>query len=123
VIADIAAKLVRRHPHVFGDVKVNGTDEIIANWERIKQAEKNGAPKNSPIPRALPALARAQKIAKRGKVKATIKDIEAAVEKLARARNREKALGEVLFALAAFASAKQIDAESALRSAAEKQIG
>jgi len=122
VIADIAAKLVRRHPHVFGDVKVNGTDEIIANWERIKQSEKNGAPKNSPIPRALPALARAQKIAKRGKVKATIRDIEAAVEKLARARNREKALGEVLFALAAYASSKQIDAESALRSAAARQI-
>ena len=123
VIADIAAKLVRRHPHVFGDVKVNGTDEIIANWERIKQSEKNGAPKNSPIPRALPALARAQKIAKRGKVKATIKDIQAAVAKLSRAKNREKALGAVLFTLVAFASTKKIDAESTLRSAAEKQIG
>jgi tetrapyrrole methylase family protein / MazG family protein len=123
VIADIAEKLVRRHPHVFGDVKVNGTDEIIANWERIKQSEKNGAPKNSPIPRALPALARAQKIAKRGKVKPTIKDIEISVAKLSRAKNREKAIGAVLFALAAFASIKKIDAESALRSAAEKQIG
>jgi len=123
VIADIVEKLVRRHPHVFGDVKVNGTDEIIANWERIKQSEKNGAPKNSPIPRALPALARAQKIAKRGKVKATIKDIQAAVAKLSRAKNREKALGAVLFTLVAFASTKKIDAESTLRSAAEKQIG
>ena len=123
VIADIVEKLVRRHPHVFGDVKVNGTDEIIANWERIKQSEKNGAPKNSPIPRALPALARAQKIAKRGKVKATIKDIATSVGKLSRAKNRERALGAVLFALAAFASAKKIDAESALRRAAERQIG
>lgn len=122
VIADIAAKLVRRHPHVFGDVKVNGTDEIIANWERIKRAEKNGAPPKSPIPRALPALARAQKIAKRGKIKMTRKDIDAAVKKLARAKNQEQVLGEALFALAAYASAKQIDAESALRKNAAQRM-
>ena len=123
VIADIAAKLVRRHPHVFGDVQVNGTDEIIANWERIKQAEKNGAPKNSPIPRALPALARAQKIAKRDKVTTNAREIVERVEKLSRSKNREHALGEVLFAFAAYASAKQIDAESALRSVAEERLG
>jgi tetrapyrrole methylase family protein/MazG family protein len=115
VIADIAAKLVRRHPHVFGDVQVNGTDEIIANWERIKRAEKNGAPEPSPIPRALPALARAQKIARRGKIKVTRRDIDAAIRNLARAKKREQALGEALFALAAYASANQLDAESALR--------
>jgi len=123
VIADIAAKLVRRHPHVFGNVQVNGTDEIIANWERIKQTEKKGAPKNLPVPRALPALARAQKIAKRGRVKANLADIAAAVEKLPRARRRDKALGAVLFALAAFAAAKRIDAESSLRHAAAQQTG
>ncbi len=123
VIAEIAEKLVRRHPHVFGDVTVNGTDEIIANWERIKQSEKNGAPKESPIPRALPALARAQKIAKRRKYKSTIKEIEAALKKLVRAKNREKAFGEVLFALAAYASIKHVDAESALRRTAAERIG
>jgi len=122
VIADITAKLIRRHPHVFGNVEVRGTDEIIANWERIKQSENNGAKKKSRIPRALPALAHAQKIARRGKVKTTIADIEAAVEKLSRVRNREQALGELLFALAAYASTKQIDAESALRRAAMKRL-
>lgn len=122
VVAGIAAKLVRRHPHVFGDVKVapRGTAEIIANWEKIKQAENGGKPKGV-IPRALPALARAQKIARRGKITANVKEIAARVERLPRARSREKALGEVLFALAAYASTKHIDAESALRAAANKK--
>jgi len=120
VVAQIAEKLVRRHPHVFGDVQVNGTAEIIANWERIKQAENGGQKKKSDIPRALPALARAQKIAKRGKVKADVRDIAARVDRLSRARNREQALGELLFALAAYASEKHVDAESALRAVAGK---
>lgn len=115
VIADITAKLIRRHPHVFGDVQVSSTREIIANWERIKQAERNGAPRSARVPRALPALARAQKVARRNKIKVTARDIQLAVAKLARAKNRERALGDALFALAAYAAHKQIDAESALR--------
>ncbi len=118
VVADISAKLVRRHPHVFGDVQVSGTDEIIANWEMIKQSENGGRPKGVSIPRELPALARAQKIARRGKVAADVGEIAARVEKLPRSRSRSKALGEVLFALAAFAASKHIDAESALREVA-----
>lgn len=121
VVADITAKLVRRHPHVFGGVKVNGTDEIIANWERIKETENGGAKPKSKIPRGLPALARAQKIAKRGKPKVEIGEIAASIAKLSRARNREKVLGETLFALAAYASAKGIDAESALRMETENR--
>ncbi len=118
VIADITAKLVRRHPHVFGDVQVRGTRDIIANWERIKQSEQNDAPHPARLPRALPALARAQKIARRHKMRVTLRDVHAAIEKLARARQRERALGEVLFALAAYAASKQMDAESALRTVA-----
>jgi tetrapyrrole methylase family protein/MazG family protein len=120
VVAEIIAKLVRRHPHVFGDVKVNGLDEIVGNWEKIKQAENGGKPKKSSLPRTLPALARAQKIAKRGKVRVRVKDIAASVTRLARAKHRDQVLGEVLFALAAYAAAKQIDAESALRRVAEQ---
>jgi tetrapyrrole methylase family protein / MazG family protein len=119
VIAEIAAKLVRRHPHVFGDVKVNGTDEIIANWEKIKQSEKGGQPKKKPsVPRGLPALAMAAKLAAHGKMKADPDEIAAQVDKLKRSRNREKTLGEILFALAAYASTKEIDPESALRAVA-----
>lgn len=120
VVADIVAKLIRRHPHVFGDVKVNGVEEIVGNWEKIKQAENGGKPKPTKIPRALPALARAQKIVKRHKVRIKLATIVAAVNRLARAKRREQALGEVLFSLAAYASAKQIDAESALRRVTEQ---
>src|ERR1700719_5054406 len=44
VARHIADKLVRRHPHVFGDVKVKDVDEVWANWEKIKAAEKHGTP-------------------------------------------------------------------------------
>jgi tetrapyrrole methylase family protein/MazG family protein len=122
VVADISEKLVRRHPHVFGGVQVRGTDEIIANWERIKQTEDEGRrTKAVGLPRALPALTRAQKVAKRARKTAQLKEIARDVEKLARARNRERALGEVLFALAAYAAEKRVDAESALRAVARKK--
>ena len=60
----ITDKLIRRHPHVFGDVKVKDVDEVWANWEKIKQAEKHGTTHARPsaldgIPKHLPALARA----------------------------------------------------------------
>ena len=68
VVAHIVAKLIRRHPHVFGDVEVSGTDEVLANWEAINatpNAAANGdaAQKRSPlagIPKGLPALAQAE---------------------------------------------------------------
>ncbi len=120
VVAEIAAKLVRRHPHVFGDVKVSGTEEIVANWQKIKEQENGGRPKKPSLPRQLPALARAQKIAKRAKVTADIETIAAQVKRLPRARRREQALGEILFGLAAYAADKGLDAEGALRHAAAR---
>jgi XTP/dITP diphosphohydrolase len=62
VAAGIVAKLVRRHPHVFADVPVSGADEVRANWEEIKAAEKRREGVFDGIPRTLPALARAQKM-------------------------------------------------------------
>ena len=63
VVAGIIAKLIRRHPHVFGDATVSGTAEVLANWEAIKAAErKSNGEKRSPlsgIPKGLPALAQA----------------------------------------------------------------
>lgn len=123
VVAEISAKLIRRHPHVFGDVKVNGTEEIVANWDKIKEAEKGGKPQPKvTVPRGLPALAQAQKVAGKHKAKADPEEIAEQVEKLQRARNREKALGEILYGLAAYASAKHIDAESALRITATREM-
>jgi tetrapyrrole methylase family protein / MazG family protein len=66
----IVEKLVRRHPHVFGKVKVKSVDEVWANWEKIKHAEKHGTKHARPstfdgIPKHLPALLRAEKLVKK----------------------------------------------------------
>ena len=68
----IVEKLVRRHPHVFGQTKVKGVDEVWANWEKIKHAEKKGtrherASAFDGIPKHLPALLRAEKLVKKAR--------------------------------------------------------
>jgi len=68
----IVEKLVRRHPHVFGQTKVKGVDEVWANWEKIKHAEKKGtrherASAFDGIPKHLPALSRAEKLVKKAR--------------------------------------------------------
>jgi MazG family protein len=68
----LADKLIRRHPHVFGKTKVKNVDEVWANWEKIKRAEKHGTKHARPsafdgIPRHLPALLRAEKLAKKAR--------------------------------------------------------
>ena len=68
----IVEKLVRRHPHVFGETKVKGVDEVWANWEKIKHAEKKGtrherASAFDGIPKHLPALFRAEKLVKKAR--------------------------------------------------------
>ncbi len=65
-------KLVRRHPHVFGDLKVKDVDEVWVNWDKIKHAEKQGTRHERPsaldgIPKHLPALLRAEKLVKKAR--------------------------------------------------------
>ena len=65
-------KLIRRHPHVFGKIKVKDVDEVWANWEKIKRAEKHGTKHARPsaldgIPKHLPALLRAEKLVKKAR--------------------------------------------------------
>src|SRR5687768_9865526 len=72
VARNIGDKLIRRHPHVFGDVKVKNVDEVWANWEKIKRAEKHGTKHERPsaldgIPKHLPALLRAEKLVKKAR--------------------------------------------------------
>src|SRR5580658_4669532 len=62
VVGGIVDKLVRRHPHVFADVSVKDSGEVLTNWERIKAEEKKDAGVLGGVPRSLPALARAQRI-------------------------------------------------------------
>src|SRR5678816_2939326 len=68
----ITDKLIRRHPHVFGKVKVKNVDEVWANWEQIKKKKKKGTRHDRPsafdgIPKHLPALLRAEKLVKKAR--------------------------------------------------------
>ena len=72
VTRHLVDKLIRRHPHVFGTLKVKDVDEVWANWERIKQAEKLGTQHARPsaldgVPKHLPALMRAEKLVKKAR--------------------------------------------------------
>ena len=60
----IVDKLVRRHPHVFGSVKVDGSREVISNWEAIKKVERQGHEGEKQVPNSLPALSRAAELCK-----------------------------------------------------------
>lgn len=57
-IQTVADKLIRRHPHIFGDKKISSTDEVVSNWEEVKKREGKKSPIADIIPPTLPALAR-----------------------------------------------------------------
>lgn len=123
VIAHIVAKLIRRHPHVFGDTQVSGTEEVLANWEAIKADERarNGE-KRSPlagVPAGLPALAQAQAYLDRMSRLRAAAPSETPWASLANlppgAAPTEELMGEALFELVAWAMARGLDVESALR--------
>ena len=126
----ITEKLVRRHPHVFGDVEVDSAAEVLVNWERIKSEEKGEHPLDDEIPATLPALARASKVQRRaagfgfdwrsvegalGKVREEIGELEVAPPE-----RTEDELGDVLFAVAALARTLNVDPEAALRKATRR---
>jgi len=135
VMDDLREKLIRRHPHVFGDVEVSGADEVKTNWERIKRDEK---PRKlyEGIPRALPALARAAKMQRRTSdagldwpdeaavFEAVTEELDELRTELARTRRDseriEAELGDVLFVLAALGNRLGVDPESALRKMLER---
>ncbi len=141
VLAGIDAKIKRRHPHVFGAVKVNGVDDVLHNWQAIKQAEAeaNGKAEQRPsaldgVPRGLPALAEAEAIGDKAarenfdwrsiddvidKVAEEIRELQSVEDRAA----REEEFGDVLFALVNLARWLKIDPESALRSANVKFRG
>lgn len=145
-LADIAntvsEKLVRRHPHVFGDVRVDGAEQALDNWERIKRQEREAkavdASALAGVPVALPALQRAKRVgekamaagfkwttredalAKVGEEARELADVYAEVgaskDDAARAR-LEHELGDVLLAAAFFGNYVKLDPERALREA------
>jgi len=136
VIAGVIDKMIRRHPHVFGDATVTGSAEVVRNWSRIKAAERAGrgaadASVLSGLPPALPALHAAARMGEKAarvgfdwsspaealaKVREELVELEEAVAG-GEASCVEHELGDVLFALASVARLAEHSPEMALRRA------
>jgi uncharacterized protein YabN with tetrapyrrole methylase and pyrophosphatase domain len=117
----ITEKLVRRHPHVFGTTKVKNVDEVWANWEKIKRAEKHGtkharASALDGIPKHLPALLRAEKLVKKARKAKILTETDRSKGKLAK-----KELAGMLFSLAQFAQEQGWSAEDLLAGEIKKR--
>jgi uncharacterized protein YabN with tetrapyrrole methylase and pyrophosphatase domain len=119
VARNLVEKLIRRHPHVFGDVKVKDVDQVWANWEKIKNAEKHGTRHARPsaldgIPRHLPALMRAEKLVKKAR-KAKLLGATNSTKASRGGALTKAGVAKELLALAAAAQAKGWSAEELLR--------
>jgi tetrapyrrole methylase family protein / MazG family protein len=126
VVRHIVEKLIRRHPHVYGEVEVSGTDEVLSNWEAIKAEEraKSGAAKakKSPlsgVPKGLPALLQAESYLDR---MSRLRNATPPGEPWAPLANlggdeplTPEVLGQALFDLVSWAMARGVESESALR--------
>jgi MazG family protein len=137
-IADVADgihdKLVRRHPHVFGDTVAADTDEILDNWEAIKRAEKGRASVFDGIPRSMPALSYTAKVGKKASkvgfdwpaADGAFAKVDEEIAELREAAGGDDAehtveeLGDVLFAVVNVARHLDVDPELALRAACDK---
>jgi tetrapyrrole methylase family protein/MazG family protein len=139
VVNDVCQKLIIRHPHVFGDTKVSGSDEVLKNWNNIKQDTKGQETYTETLEsicRALPALMRAQKTGQRAKrAGMDFPDIDSAVVRLEdevselkqalKSNNSElieDEIGDVFFSAVNVSRLAGIDAEEALSKATDKFI-
>ena len=131
VIETLCTKLIRRHPHVFGDEKIATSEEQVANWEKIKKAEKGEERKSalSGVPPHLPALLKAQKVTEKAarvgfdwehvdqvfaKVLEELHELEETMETRDESR-MEAELGDLLFAIVNLGRFLSLDPEEALR--------
>ena len=128
----IRRKLVRRHPHVFGDVEVAGAGEVLANWEALKAEEKARASLMDDIPAALPGVARADKVQRRAatvgfdwatpdpvftKIEEELVELQSAG---ADPQAQSEELGDLLFAVVNLARHLDVDPEIALARASDR---
>lgn len=137
VAATLTEKLVRRHPHVFGDVAVKSSSQVLANWEAIKQTEKGKPADRSAIdgvPAALPALLKAQRIqSKASRVGFDWEDATGATEKIeeelselkeavasGNKQHMTEEMGDLLFSVVNYCRFIGVDAESALEGTSKK---
>ncbi|MBX9766154.1 MAG: nucleoside triphosphate pyrophosphohydrolase [Bdellovibrionales bacterium] len=135
VIEGICTKLVTRHPHVFGDVKVDGSKDVLKNWDEIKKKEKRERSDTEfGIPKHLPALQRAHKIGVKTEsakfdwpdvagVFHKVKEELAEVEETLATQNQDRQedeIGDLLFAVSQLARHLKLDPEQSLRRANRK---
>jgi len=122
VTRHLVDKLIRRHPHVFGNTKVKDVDEVWANWEKIKHAEKKGTRHERPsaldgIPKHLPALLRAEKLVKKARKAKLL------LESKRQRKVSKAAFGKQLFALAQAAQQHGWSAEELLSTEIKRREG
>ena len=133
VLKGIQEKLIRRHPHVFGDLDIDDKDRVLQNWEKLKSVERNEDEKGTNgvlegVSGALPALVQAQTYQERvNRVGFDWPDVQGVFEKIEEEKmevmraetsfEKESEIGDLLFAVVNLARWLNIDAESALRSA------
>ena len=135
VIEAETEKLVRRHPHVFGEAAVEGVDEVLANWEQIKQQEGGKKSALDGVPGQLPALLRAHRMQEKAagvgfdfpareeawaKVREEIDEFRTLATSGAAAEQQEAEFGDVLFALVNYARLSGLNPENALRRTNDK---
>lgn len=139
VVNDISHKLIVRHPHVFGDVKVKNTDEVLVNWNNIKQDTKNQKTYSDTLDAvcsSLPALMRAQKTGQRAsragmdfensykaleRLEEEIQELKSAMLSQETAEVEEE-LGDVLFSAVNVCRLSKVDAEEALTKSTDKFV-
>jgi MazG family protein len=135
VIGQVSDKLIRRHPHVFGSSEARDAGAVLKQWEAIKREEKNtDLHYLASLPKALPALVRAQKAQSKAarvnfdwtqvrdvmaKVKEELRETEEAIQSQQQEKTEEE-IGDLLFVVVNLARKCKVDAESALQSATDK---
>jgi XTP/dITP diphosphohydrolase len=137
VLDNITAKLIHRHPHIFGDVVVKDAKEVHDNWERIKLKEKGNKSVLSGVPSGLPALVKAFRIQEKAsgvgfdwerpeqvweKVMEELNELREMVEKGESHKKREEELGDLIFAIVNYARFIDVNAEDALERTNRKFI-
>lgn len=136
IIQGIHDKIIRRHPHIFSDVVVNGVGNVLQNWEKIKADERESKGDAETglmdgLPVSLPALVQAQEMQSRAarvgfdwpEIDGVLDKVREEIEEIRETSNKAELadeLGDLLFALVNLARWKGIDAESALRDANRK---
>jgi MazG family protein len=133
ILTGISDKLVRRHPHVFGDVRAKGARDVLKNWEQLKMNEGRRSVLQG-IPRGLPALQQAMQVQRRaaavgfdwkrtGDVLEKVREEAEEVRAARGRRRREEEFGDLLFALVNYARFTGVNPERALRGTVQRFTG